>query len=303
MSQAEILNNPQRDPTLPTVSKNNLDFGEFSRMPEYVAINKTLIRTLLSRLPANFFHVDIAAGTGMVEKLIKEEAEESDKAGKIFGVDPNTTSLAIARKDVLSSEKITVSFIEGMGQDLKRLLKGEVPEEGVDSTSIHDALHEIRSNEDKTQVIQSMADILKPEGLLSFNSAFTTVSNNEAQSKWGRWKLMGMKKLGIRERNPVCDAMPILPPQAYRKMIENAGLVVVHEKTTPVYLTKAALIAIARYPAFFRGTFDDIVGQENVSDIDKSNALVESIEEMGVPSLPKIWYEIIAQKPSVAPTH
>ncbi|MDZ4228180.1 MAG: class I SAM-dependent methyltransferase [Candidatus Levybacteria bacterium] len=282
------------------ILENGLNFGEFSQMPEYVEVNRNLVKTFLSKLPRRFIHVDVAAGTGMVEKLIKEESEVAGKTGIIIGVDPNSTSLAIARENVISSQSVSIKFIEGIGQNLKQLLKDEISEEGVDSTSILDALHEIRDNEDKVKVIQSMTDNLKPNGFLSFNSAFTTISNNEAQSKWGRWKLIAMKRLGIRERNENADAMPILAPQVYKDMIEKAGLVVIHEKNTSVFLTKGALKAIARYPAFFRGTFDDIRGQEKISDIDKSNALVEAMEELGFPGLPKIWYEIIAQKPCAA---
>lgn len=294
---------PQEDPIVKTgLAKNNLDFGEFSRMPEYIAVNKCLTEMLLSKLPRKFFHVDVAAGTGMVEKLLIEGAEKTGKTGAIIGVDPNSTSLAIARENVISSQSVSIKFIEGIGQDLKRLLKDEIPVEGADGASIHDALHEIWSNEDKTQIIQSMADILKPEGLLSFNSAFTTIANGP---DWGRWKLLSMRKLSGQQdikRDKKNKAMPVLAPQDYKEMIQATGLVVVHEKITPVFLTKEALKAISRYPAFFQGVFDDMPGQESFSGIEKSNALVQVIEELGTPGFPKTWYEIIAQKPKAAPT-
>lgn len=294
---------PREDSIVKTdLAKNNLNFGEFSRMTEYIGVNRALTEMLLAKFPANFFHVDVAAGTGMVEKLIKEGAEKTGKTGKIIGVDPNSTSLAIARESVIGSQSVSIKFIEGMGQDLKRLLKGEIPEEGADGVSIHDALHEIWNNEDKTQIIQSMADILQPEGLLSFNSAFTTIANGP---DWGRWKLLSMRKLSGQQdikRDKKNRAMPVLTPQDYKDMIQAAGLVVVHEKITPVFLTKEALKAIARYPAFFQGVFDDMPGQESFSGIEKSNALVQVVEEIGTPGFPKTWYEIIAQKPKAAPT-
>lgn len=276
-----------------------LDFGKFSEMPEYIAVNRSLVGTVVLRLPNNFIHVDVAAGTGMVEKLMKEEAEKLGKKGKVIGVDPNTTSLAIARRNVTSSANVEIKFIEGMGQNLKHLLNGEVSE-GVDSTSIHDAIHEIWNNEDKADIIKSMAHILKPGGLLSFNSAFTTISNlNKDGGNWGRWKLLSMEKLagGKVRRNKDAKAMPVLKPEEYKKMITDAGLVIVMEKRTDVALTKEALIAIARYPAFFEGTFADMPDQEKYSQIEKSNALVTVIEELGVPELTKVWYEVIAQKP------
>jgi ubiquinone/menaquinone biosynthesis C-methylase UbiE len=300
MYRSESLIGFQGSPANKQPVNRELDFGDFSKRKEYIDVNQKLVEMLFSKLPDGFFHADVAAGTGMVERLFRENAEKTQKSGTIIGIDPNVTSLNYARKEVPSSEKLSVIFIEGMGQNLKQLLEGKIPQRGVDSVSIHDALHEIRDNSDKASVIQSMADILKPEGYLTYNSAFTTIANNHAPSRWGRWKLLAMKKLGIRERNPDCNSMPILTPQDYKKIIENAKLVVVHEKTTPVFLTKEALEAISRYPAFFRGTFDDIKGQEKVPDAAKSNALIESLNEIELP-LPKIWHEIIAQKPAVCP--
>lgn len=310
----ETFRNPQEEPVAKACPEKKLDFGEFSKIVEYVDVNRCLIEKLVSKLPNNFVHIDVATGTGMVPKLIKEIAEKMGKKGKVIGVDPNPTSLTIAKEEVLSSENVYIKFIEGKGQNLKELLKGEIPEEGVDSVSIHDALHEIRNNEHKTQVIQSMTDILKPEGCLTFNSAFTTISNSHEGSggKWGRWKLTAMKKLGLRGRKEQSEEekvkhpdaiMPILSPEQYKAMIEKAGLVIIDERKIPVRLTKEALMAISKYPAFFEGTFDDIQGEENIQPVEKkSEALIQAMEELGYPELPKVWYEIIAQKPASGST-
>jgi len=184
-----------------------------------------------------------------------------------------------------------------MGQDLKQLLGGIIPPGGVDGVSILDAIHEIRKDEDKVEVIEAMADILKPGGLLIFNSAFTTDGSSIDPMSWGKLKLRAM---GILEgkRDKQVQAMPIHPPGIYKKMIENAGLKVILEAKQIVNLTKEALLAISKYPAFFRGALEDMRGQESVPDIKKSNALIQALKELGVPALPRVWYEIIAQKPS-----
>lgn len=310
---AEQQKASQEDPTAKNgLAKNNLNFEEFGKMPEYVAVNRSLTDLLLSKLPRNFFHVDVAAGTGMVEKLIKEGAEETGKSGKIIGVDPNPISLAIARENVISSQSVSIKFIEGMGQDLKQLLKGEIPEEGADGVSIHDALHEIKDDKDKIQVVQSMADILKTEGLFSFNSSFTTEGNSDQGMAWGKWKAQAMKKLN-RRRDPEArnKMMPTLRPEDYKQMIENTGLKVIHESRRIVTLTKEALVAIARYPAFFDGVLEDMdqkdmegktVEQKKEWEEVKSNALVEALADLNIPFLRRVWYEIIAQKPKAAPT-
>lgn len=281
-----------------SVPDNSLNFEEFSKQPEYVEVNRGLVKQFVLKLPENFCHVDVATGTGLVPRLIIEEATKENKRGEVIGIDPNVTSLNIARRNILGPRGISVKFIEGFGQDLKQLLNGIIPPGGVDGVSILDALHEIRKDEDKIEVIGAMADILKPGGLLTFNSAFTTEGILIDPMVWGKWKLRAMGILeGKRDRQ--VQVMPIHSPETYKQMIENAGLKVIHEAKKIVNLTKETLLAISKYPAFFRGALEDMRGQESVPDIEKSNALIQALEELGVPALPRVWYEIIAQKPSV----
>ena len=280
----------------PSVPDNSLNFEKFSEQPEYVEVNRGLINQFVLKLPVNFCHVDVATGTGLVPRLIIEEATKENKKGEVIGVDPNVTSLNIARRNILGPRGISVKFIEGFGQDLKQLLNGIIPPGGVDGVSILDALHEIRKDEDKVEVIGAMADILKPGGLLTFNSAFTTEGILIDPMVWGKWKLRAMGILeGKRDRQ--VQVMPIHSPETYKQMIENAGLKVIHEAKKIVNLTKETLLAISKYPAFFRGALEDMRGQESVPDIKKSNALIQALEELGVSALPRVWYEIIAQKP------
>jgi len=279
-----------------SVPDDNLSFEEFSRQPEYVEVNRGLIQKLVSQLPKVFCHVDVATGTGLVPQLIIEEVTKENKKGEVIGIDPNVTSLNIARRNILGPRDISVKFIEGFGQDLKRLLSGIIPPGGVDGVSILDALHEIRKDEDKIEVIGAMADILKPGGLLTFNSAFTTDGISKDPMSWGKLKLRAMAILGGK-RDKQVQGLPIHPPGKYKQMIEDAGLVVIHEERKIVNLTKESLAAISKYPAFIKGVFEDMKGQESVSDREKSNALIQALEELGVPALPRVWYEIIAQKP------
>jgi len=279
------------------VTENQLDYKQFSIQPEYVKANRELIGNFVKKLPENFFHVDIATGTGLIPQLIIEEAAKENKSGKIIGIDPNVTSLNIARKNVLGTDRVKVEFIEGMGQDLKRLLKEKIPTDGVDGVGILDALHEIKNDEDKISVIKSMADILKPEGLFVFNSAFTTQGVAKDPMGWGKWKLKAMESFG-RKRDKQIKAMPIHTPEEYKQMIEGAGLQVDPgcEITKTVMLTEAALIAISIYPAFSVGALEDMQGQESISTVDKCNAMIAALKSLGIQGLPRVWYEIIAKK-------
>jgi ubiquinone/menaquinone biosynthesis C-methylase UbiE len=303
MSQSEKNITPPLEVAKPTtesipciVTESELNYKEFSQQPEYIEANRELINNFVRRLPQNFIHVDIATGTGLIPQLIIEEATKENKSGRIIGIDPNATSLNIARENVLGTDKVRVEFIDGMGQYLKQLLKGKIPEEGVDGVSILDALHEIKDDKDKAMVVKSMADILKPGGLFVFNSAFTTMGNGRS-AEWGRWKLQAMNLFHVK-RDKNLKIMPIHPPEIYKQMIENAGLQVDPNSETmkTVMLTEASLEAIAKYPAFSVGTLEDMPGQESISVLNKCNAMIAALRSLNIKELPRVWYEVIAKK-------
>ncbi|OGH12485.1 MAG: hypothetical protein A2857_02390 [Candidatus Levybacteria bacterium RIFCSPHIGHO2_01_FULL_36_15] len=271
-------------------------FEEFSRQPEYRQVNRELVVRLAGYLPKNVFtHVDVATGTGLVPELIIEQAAQNGyERGAIIGVDPNRVSLQVARR-IVPPPNISLEFIEGYGQDLARLTAGRISNGGADSVSIHDAIHEIPGEENKRGILTSMAGILKPGGVLSYNSAFTAKGMGESAMKWGKWKLEAMRKLGGR-RDKLVEAIRIYTPGEYREMIEDTGLKVIHEDLRTVALSKDAIRAISRYPAFIEGVFADMVGQSDVSIEDKSKALIEAFDNLNLNSLERNWHEVIAQK-------
>lgn len=282
--------------TLATLSQENpFTYEHFAKQPEYVRVNRALVQRLFLLLPDNFFHVDVATGTGLVPKLLIEEARGNNHAERIIGVDPNSTSLEIAKRTTPKIGGITVDYLEGTGQDLQQLLLGRIPQDGVDSVSIHDALHEIRSKEDKIKVVQNMADILKLKGIFSFNSAFTTEAVKVDARGWAGWKIRAMEILGGK-RDKQAETMPIYTPAEYKEIMQNAGLSIIHETQERVMLSKDALEAISMYPAFIRGVFEDMKGHEDISEEYKSGALKQALDDRNIIELPRVWYEVVAQK-------
>lgn len=271
-------------------------YEHFAKQPEYIRVNRELVLRLFSFLPKNFLHVDVATGTGLVPKLLVEETQNCGSKGEIIGVDPNSVSLDIARHTTPNTNDVHVHYIEGVGQDLRKLLLGRIPKDGVDGVSIHDALHEIRDEQDKMTTVQSMANILKSGGVFSFNSAFTTEAIRKEPRGWAGWKIGAMRILG-GERDRQAKTMPIYTPGKYKEMMQNAGLKIIHEMQKQVMLSKEALKAISMYPAFIKGVFEDMKGHENISEEDKSDALKQALDNQNIIALPRVWYEVVAQKP------
>lgn len=280
------------------VRSEELSYKEFSDHPDYVNYTRDLVTRSISKLPNNFAMVDVATGTGLVPRLAIEEAAKQNKKGIIFGIDPNTTSLNIAKEEVTGSNGIRVKFIEGYGQDLRRLLAGEILEEGVDCVSILGALHEIPNDEDKEAVVNGMADVLKPGGIFIFNSTFTRIGVSPAPSLWGKWILETAKILG-EKRDKNADKLQMHPVEFYRQLIEKAGLKIApeDEETKAIPFPMSAWIALAKYSGFAQGAFQSITGREKYSDQEKSSALIEAAENVGYKELSRNWTEMTARKP------
>jgi ubiquinone/menaquinone biosynthesis C-methylase UbiE len=274
------------------------NFIAFSRDEAYREANRQLLREVFPRLPSAFFHVDVASGTGLVPQEMSTLCVEEGKCGTIIGVDPDRFAIENARASTPSTLYSTVEYLVGKGQDLARLLAGKIPPDGVDYVSIHDAIHEVEE-EDKQSVMQAIASIIKPGGLFTYNSAFTTVAMEESAMQWGRWKAKAFSTLGGR-RNRKVKGFIVHTPDEYRDMITQAGLSIIYEAKKSVIMSRNALETIAMYPRFVYGVFADYVGEQEVTLQEQSKALIQALDELGLADIPRVWHELIAQKPLLA---
>jgi len=271
------------------------NFIAFSGDAAYREVNRSLLARALALLPASFFQVDVASGTGLVPQEVCALCQALGKRATIIGLDPDRFAVESARQHTQPGPGCRVEFVQGVAQDMDRLLAGKIPAEGVDYTSIHDALHEIAGESDKRAVLAAMARILRPGGLLTYNSAFTTIAMDEAPMDWGRLKAKGLAILGGK-RDRSKPAFKVHTPEQYRQMIEEAGLTVIYEGRQVVRLPREAMHAIGRYPAFVEGAFSDMLGTEQVSLEEKSRAILAAIDALGINEIPRVWHEIMARK-------
>ncbi len=274
------------------------NFVEFSEIAEYRKVNKELLSTSLNFLPKNIkklIHVDNATGTGLVPQLAAELYHERGIDATIIGIDPDLYALRRAADSVKNIDYIHLSLFQGYGQHLEEVLKGHIPDVGVDVVSIHDAIHEIPGRDIKRAIFASQAKILKPGGVQTYNSSFTTIGNADAGLKWGRWKMGAFSYFGeTRDRN--VTAIEVFSPEEYVKMITDSGLKIVHEDIKNVVLSLEALKAISRYPEYVNGIFRDMENTEKYPLLTKSKALITVLEKGGVTALPRLWHEVVAQK-------
>ncbi len=275
------------------------NFVEFSQIAEYRKVNRELILTALQFLPKNIkklTHVDNGTGTGLVPQLAAELYHDRGIAATIIGIDPDLYALKNSGESMRNFEHINILMIQGYGQHLEELLKEHIPSIGVDVVSIHDAIHEIPGRDIKRAIFASQAKILKPGGVQTYNSSFTTIGNADAAFKWGRWKMDAFAYFK-ENRNRNITAMEVFSPEEYTKMITDSGLKIVHEDVKTVVLSLDALKAISRYPEYVNGIFRDMENTEKYTLLEKSKVLIAVLEKEGVTALPRQWHEIVAQKP------
>lgn len=274
------------------------NFVEFSQIGEYRKVNEELILKAIEFLPKNIkklTHVDNATGTGLIPQIAAKLYHEKGIEAMIIGIDPDLYALQKAGELMKNIDYINLKLFQGYGQSLEKLLKGQIPTDGVDVVSIHDAIHEIPGKDIKKAIFVSQAKILKPGGIQTYNSSFTTIGNAYAALKWGRWKMGAFAFFG-EKRNKNVTAIEVFSPEEYRSMITESGLKIVHEDVKTVILSSSALKAISRYPEYVKGIFRDMENTEKYSLLDKSKALITALEKDGVTELPRQWHEIVAQK-------
>lgn len=271
-------------------------FREFSRQPEYRAVNRQLLEHVLPYIRDGFFHIDVATGTGLVPQEMIKLARERGIRGRIIGIDPNRASLAYAREDTPKSPFVTVEFMEGFGQDIQTLVGGKIPKEGVHYASIHDAIHEIPGEDQKRAVLGAMASTLRPGGVLSLNSAFTNAQSS-GDILWGKWKMLAHGLLG-KKRDRSVVALEAHSPQEYADMVGDQGLHIVHAEIRTIPMTKQALLAISQYPEFIKGVFRDMIDEASFSLEQKRDALQRALESLGAVTFQRVWFDLMAQKPA-----
>lgn len=282
------------------VQTPRFNFGRYSECRGYNKVNGDLVAEVLERLPQKtIVALDVAMGHGMVPRLISTQLADTNRQAHVIGVDLDAYAVQQARTQILDTANTYFTFLQGDARDLRHLLEGHVKPGGINYTSIHDAIHEIRDDGIKAAIVRSQAEILAPEGLLSYNSAFTTIAVGR---EWAIWVIEFMKRFdgAHKYKGDDVQGLPILAPAFYRGLIEDAGLSIVHESIVEVPHFKEDLEAIAEYPPFAKGFTEKIVFPRKV-ELEEGitimkQAIPPTLKKLKRESLTRKWHEIIAQK-------
>lgn len=288
------------------VQTERFNFARFAGGPNYIKVNADLIDRVFDLLPGKkIITIDAAMGHGMLPRLSARKIAGTNRRLYMYGIDLDSYAVAQAEAQIQDTKEASFIFLQGDAKDLKGLLAGHIKPGTVDYTSIHDAIHEIRDDAVKAEILRSQTEMLRPGGLFSYNSAFTSKA---AGREWGIWL---REFMNVAETEGVTvssykgkdiDKMPVHSPEFYRSLIENAGLEVIEDgdRLVEVNMSKRELEGISEYPPFVKGfteglVFDKPVSMETGIDWMK-RAIQPTLDRFNTDSLLRRWHEIIARK-------
>lgn len=280
------------------------NFARFAEGPNYKAVNRNLVEKVFSLLPEKSIGIDVAMGHGMLARLESDLLAGTSKQHYQIGVDLDPYAITQAKAQIPDTQECRFTFLQGDARDLKNLLRWYVKPGKVDYTSIHDAIHEVRDDPKKAEILKSQVKMLRVGGLFSYNSAFTSKA---AGREWGIWL---REFMNVAETEGVTvssykgkdiDRMPVHPPEFYKGLIENSGLEVIHDELVEVRMSKEELEGISEYPPFVKGFTEALVFSHPVKmelGIDwMKQAIQPTLDRFKTDALLRRWHEIIAQKP------
>lgn len=268
----------------PSADDDRFSFTPFTEHPFFTYVNKWVLERVIC--PGRQVIVDLGCGPGAVTKLILERTSEQQPPPHVIGVDPSPSALVKARAAISSK---WAEFKQGSAEWLSKLVKS------ADAVVFLNAIHLVS---DKAQVLREIRRVLKPGGLLAFNSTFFNGAYVEGTSGfWRRWIVRSVQVLreqGIEVKHDGhAAAMQWLTVDQYRASLEEAGYRATTVELLRVDMTRQALIDIGHFSLFIEGALPGVPLEQGARALEVG--LARTMEELKVESCPRYWLEVVAE--------
>lgn len=268
----------------PAADDEKFSFTPFTRHPFFTHVNKWILERGIG--PGRQVIVDLGCGPGAVTELILERVRGQQPPPRVIGVDPSPSALAKARAAISSK---FAEFVQGSAEWLSKLVKS------ADTVVFLNAIHLMP---DKPQVLKEIRRVLKPGGLLAFNSTFFNGAYVEGTSGfWRRWIVRSVQVLrekGIEvQHNGHAAAMEWYSVDQYTAALKEAGFRPTTVELLRIDMTRAALIDIGRFSLFIEGALPGVPLEEGAKALEVG--LERTMNELKVESVPRHWLEVVAE--------
>lgn len=264
--------------------EEKFSFTPFTRHPFFSYVNRWILERVIC--PGRQVIVDLGCGPGAVTELILERVQGQVPPPRVIGVDPSPSALEKARAAISSK---LAEFVQGSAEWLSKLVKS------ADAVVFLNAIHLMP---DKPQVLKEIRRVLKPGGLLAFNSTFFNGAYVEGTSGfWRRWIVRSVQVLreqGIEVKHTShAAAMEWYSVDQYSGALQDAGFRPTTVELLRIDMTRAALIDIGRFSLFIEGALPGAPLEEGSKALEVG--LERTMNELKVESVPRHWLEVVAE--------
>lgn len=268
----------------PEADDPRFSFAKFAAHPFFREVNAWLVARAGIRPGSDV--VDLGCGPGAVTELILQRMG-IPPLGHVFAVDPSASALVQAAQRIQSA---IVRFVQGTAERLASL----VPP--VDVVVFCNAIHLVP---DKAQVVAGISRVLRPDGVLAFNTTFFDGAYaGDSYRFYKLWVLRAVRWLRERgydvARGVKATAMQWLSVEDYRRLLCESGFgepeVTLQEKR----LSRQAWEDISEFSLFIEGALPGVpleVGMEALKV-----GVRQAFEELRLQAVPRIWLQVIARR-------
>jgi|SRR3990172_1995101 len=279
----------QPEPPLPPApgedaTDTRFSFAKFAAQPFFKDVNAWLVARAGIRPGTDV--LDLGCGPGAVTELILQRMGRPP-LGRVFAVDPSASALIQAAQRLQSA---VVRFIQGTAERVTSL----VPP--VDTVVFCNAIHLVQ---DKALVIAGISNILRPGGILAFNTTFFDGAYpGETYRFYKLWVLRAVRWLQERghgvARGVKATAMQWLSPDDYRRLLEATGFGETEMEFQEKQLAVEAWEDISEFSMFIEGALPGVpleVGAEALKV-----GVRQAFQELRLEAVPRIWLQAIARR-------
>jgi ubiquinone/menaquinone biosynthesis C-methylase UbiE len=237
--------------------------------------------------------VELASGTGAITEQILDEVKRCGRHATFVAIEPSPDALTIARERLAGRE---VEFIQGDADQFAGIGAQ------ADAAFFCNAIHLVR---DKRDVLGRLAQVLAPGGYLACNSTFFdgayAPGSERAYQVYMRKALRWLRHHHPEtrlERREKADTLQWLTAEQYVALAEEHGLCVVEREFEVAQMPLRAWQDIGSYSLFIEGALPGVpipIGAEALS-----HAAAETFAELDVDVIPRIWLQLILQRPHPA---
>jgi ubiquinone/menaquinone biosynthesis C-methylase UbiE len=268
----------------PLAGEDRFSFTPFTRHPFFTHVNRWILERVIG--PGRQVIVDLGCGPGAVTELILERVRGQQPPPRVIGVDPSPSALDKARAAISSR---FAEFVQGSAEWLSKLVKS------ADAVVFLNAIHLMP---DKVQVLKEIRRVLKPGGVLAFNSTFFNGAYVEGTSGfWRRWvvrSVQALREKGIEIKHTGhAAAMEWFSTDQYVAALKAAGYRPTTVELLRVDMTAESLADIGRFSLFIEGALPGAPLEEGSEAL--QTGLARTMEELKVDSVPRHWLEVVAE--------